>query len=134
MIRINKTGLKALMTAGALSALLVAPVSTAQADDNQLVVFAAASLKNALDGINTACEADVGATAKISDASCSARAKQNEEGAPSDVFISADHDWMKYLSDKHLIKTDTEERLLGNRIVLVAPADSSAEANHEKGF
>lgn len=131
---IEKTGFKALMAAGALSALLIGAVSTAQADDNQLVVFAAASLKNALDGINAACEADVGETAKISYASSSALAKQIEEGAPADVFISADLDWMKYLSDKSLIKTDTEERLLGNRIVLVAPADSSVEANLEKGF
>ncbi|MET3660780.1 molybdate ABC transporter substrate-binding protein [Aquamicrobium ahrensii] len=134
MGKVKGTGLKALMAAGALSALLIAPVSTVQADDSQIVVFAAASLKNALDAINTACEADVGEAAKISYASSSALAKQIEEGAPADVFISADLDWMKYLSDKNLIKTDTEEQLLGNRIVLVAPSDSTAEAKLEKGF
>src|SRR5690606_19352373 len=98
MGKVKGTGLKALMAAGALSALLIAPVSTAQADDSQIVVFAAASLKNALDAINTACEADVGEAAKISYASSSALAKQIEEGAPADLFISADLDWMKYLS------------------------------------
>ena len=72
--------------------------------------------------------------ATISYAASSALAKQIEEGAPADVFISADLDWMKYLSDKNLIKADTEVKLLGNRIVLVAPADSTAEAKIEKGF
>src|SRR5690606_9191799 len=96
--------LKRCMAAAALSALLAIPVSTAQADDNQLVVFAAASLKNALDAVNTACETDIGAVAKISYASSSALARQIEEGAPADIFISADLDWMKYLSDKNLIR------------------------------
>ncbi|MFC5387468.1 molybdate ABC transporter substrate-binding protein [Aquamicrobium segne] len=126
--------LKGLVAAGALAALLGAPVSTAQADDSQIVVFAAASLKNALDAINTTCEADVGEQAKISYASSSALARQIEEGAPADIFMSADLDWMKYLSDKNLINTDTEEQLLGNRIVLVAPAESAQEIVLEKGF
>jgi molybdate transport system substrate-binding protein len=91
-----------------------------------VTVFAAASLKNALDEINTACEADVGQKATISYAASSALAKQIEEGAPADVFISADLAWMSYLSDKNLTKKDTELPLLGNRIVLIAPAESSA--------
>jgi molybdate transport system substrate-binding protein len=134
MGKIKGTGLKALMAAGALSALLIAPVPTAQADDSQIVVFAAASLKNALDAINTACEADVGETAKISYASSSALAKQIEEGAPADLFISADLDWMSYLSEKGLTQKDTEVRLLGNRIVLIAPADSDTEIEIAPGF
>ena len=129
-----RTGFKGALVAGALSALLMVPVSTARADDSQLVVFAAASLKNALDAVNTACEADVGEAAKISYAASSALAKQIEEGAPADIFISADLDWMKYLSDKKLIDAATEEQLLGNRIVLVVPRDSTAEARLEKGF
>ena len=84
--------------------------------------------------MNTACEADVGEQVTISYAASSALAKQIEEGAPADVFMSADLDWMKYLSDKNLIKADTEVKLLGNRIVLVAPMDSNVEARIEKGF
>ena len=48
---------------------------------------------------------------------------RSKSGAPADIFISADLDWMKYLSDKKLTKPDTEVKLLGNRIVLIAPKD-----------
>jgi len=118
------------VVAGFLSALPVAPASA----DDGLVVFAAASLKNALDNVNDACEADVGAKANISYAASSALAKQIEEGAPADVFISADLDWMKYLSDKGLTQKASEVRLLGNRIVLIAPKDSSADVTIGQGF
>lgn len=97
-------------------------------------VFAAASLKNALDAVNAACAADVGSEARISYAASSALAKQIEEGAPADMFISADLDWMKYLADKKLIKPDSEVKLLGNRIVLVAPKDSPAAATIAPNF
>ena len=121
----------ALVVGGVAAALLSATPSAAQ---EKVVVFAAASLKNALDAVNAACEADVGEQATISYAASSALAKQIEEGAPADVFISADLDWMKYLSDKKLTKTDTEVKLLGNRIVLVAPADSKVEATIAPNF
>jgi len=111
--------------------LTPAPVAVAQ---EKVMVFAAASLKNALDAVNAACAADVGEAATISYAASSALAKQIEQGAPADIFMSADLDWMKYLADKNLIKTGTEVKLLGNQIVLVAPADSKAEAKVEKGF
>jgi molybdate transport system substrate-binding protein len=124
------TGL-AVAIGGFAAVLVQAPSAAAQ---EKVTVFAAASLKNALDAVNTACEADVGEQATISYAASSALAKQIEEGAPADVFMSADLDWMKYLSDKNLIKADTEVKLLGNRIVLIAPADSKAEARIEKGF
>lgn len=111
------------LLAAATAMVLAAPAAFAA---ESLTVFAAASLKNALDSVNTACEADVGEKATISYAASSALAKQIEEGAPADVFISADLAWMKYLSDKKLTRADTEVQLLGNRIVLVAPADSTA--------
>lgn len=124
------TGLTAL--AGCFAAMLAgAPAAVAQ---EKVTVFAAASLKNALDAVNAACEADVGEKATISYAASSALAKQIEEGAPADIFMPADLDWMKYLSDKNLIKADTETKLLGNAIVLIAPADSKVEATIEKGF
>ncbi|SFT84275.1 molybdate ABC transporter substrate-binding protein [Mesorhizobium sp. YR577] len=116
-----------------LAAVFFAAAPAAQAADN-VTVFAAASLKNALDNINTAWQADAGKQATISYASSSALAKQIEEGAPADVFISADLDWMKYLSDKKLIKADTELKLLGNRIVLVAPKDATTEATIAPDF
>lgn len=113
------------------AAMLAAP--GAMAADN-LTVFAAASLKNALDAVNTACEADVGEKATISYAASSALAKQIEEGAPADVFMSADLDWLKYLSDKNLTRKDTETPLLGNSIVLIAPADSTASTEITPNF
>lgn len=113
--------------------LTAAPLASAKADDG-LVVFAAASLKNALDNINTVCEADVGAKANISYAASSALAKQIEQGAPADVFISADLDWMKYLSDKDLTQKATEVQLLGNRIVLIAPKDFAVDVQIAQGF
>ncbi|MGO4834296.1 molybdate ABC transporter substrate-binding protein [Rhizobiaceae sp. 2RAB30] len=119
--------------AAAIGSATMMTAPGAMAADN-LTVFAAASLKNALDAINTACEADVGEKATISYAASSALAKQIEEGAPADVFMSADLDWMKYLSDKNLIKKDTETQLLGNSIVLIAPADSKAAAEIAPNF
>jgi molybdate transport system substrate-binding protein len=117
-------GLAALMMA------LVAPASAAE----KVVVFAAASLKNALDAVNAAWQTDAGKTVTISYAASSALAKQIEEGAPADVFISADLDWMKYLSDKKLTKPDTELKLLGNRIVLIAPKESAVETTIAPNF
>ncbi len=126
-------GLRLLAAAAGASAMLYSAVPVAFAAE-ELTVFAAASLKNALDNVNAACEAEVGEKATISYAASSALAKQIEEGAPADVFISADLDWMKYLSDKKLTKPDTEVQLLGNSIVLVAPADSAATADIAANF
>lgn len=117
----------------AIGGLAMLLATGAQADD-RLTVFAAASLKDALDAVNTACEAEVGELATVSYAASSALAKQIEEGAPADVFMSADLDWMKYLADKDLIKADTETQLLGNSIVLIAPADSSASTEIGPNF
>ena len=126
-------GLRALLALAALAVSLAGGLPAARADD-QVTVFAAASLKNALDDINAAWKAETGKSATISYAASSALAKQIEQGAPADVFISADLDWMDYLSDKNLTKPDTERQLLGNQIVLVAPTDSKAETKIVKGF
>ena len=134
MLKSGFIGVKALAAGGGLALMLAAGLSAAHADDSKVTVFAAASMKNALDAANKACAAEVGEEATISYAASSALAKQIEEGAPADVFISADLDWMKYLHDKNLVKPDTEVQLLGNAIVLVAPKDSTAEAKLEKGF
>lgn len=127
-------GMKALAMAAGLAAAMTMAIPAAQADEGKVTVFAAASMKNALDAVNKACAAEVGEEAAISYAASSALAKQIESGAPADIFISADRDWMKYLSDKNLVKADTERELLGNSIVLVAPADQARDVTLEKGF
>ena len=99
------------------------PPAPAQGGD--VVVFAAASLKNALDAVNAQWQKETGKKAAISYAASSALAKQIEQGAPADMFISADLDWMDYLAGKNLIKPETRSNLLGNRIVLIAPKDKA---------
>lgn len=108
---------------GLAVALSLAP-RKAQAQGN-VVVFAAASLKNALDEIAATWAKDTGKPApKISYAASPALAKQMEQGAPADMFISADLDWMDHVQGKNLIKNDTRFNLLGNKIVIIAPKDS----------
>lgn len=116
-----------------LASLLASPMRSALAADGPLV-FAAASLKNALDEANAAWEATGGAKATISYAASSALARQIEEGAPADIFIPADLDWIKYLAERKLVRPESEVKLLGNRIVLVAPKDSSAATTIAPGF
>jgi molybdate transport system substrate-binding protein len=115
---------------GIAVATAVVPLS-ARAQDRALVIFAAASLKNALDEIAAAWTK---AAPKISYAASSALAKQIEQGAPAALFISADTDWMDYVERKGLIKNDTRVNLLGNKIVLIAPKDSSVAVDIKPGF
>ncbi|HLJ21368.1 MAG TPA: molybdate ABC transporter substrate-binding protein [Stellaceae bacterium] len=121
MRRTLKMFLAALFVAGQ-----VAVISGPAAAKN-VVVFAAASLKNALDDACAAYEKDTGVKALISYAASSTLAKQVESGAPADIFISADLDWMDYLQKRNLVKADTRLTLLGNKLVLIAPANSSAK-------
>ena len=113
--RILVTAFGLIVAAGGLSAV-------AKADD--VVVFAAASLKDSLDAVNADWQKAAGKHATISYAASSALAKQIEAAAPADVFISADLDWMDYLDKKSLIAAGTQHNLLGNSLVLIAPADS----------
>jgi molybdate transport system substrate-binding protein len=92
--------------------------------DVRLTVFAAASMKNAVDDINAAFTKATGIKVVSSYAASSALAKQIESGAPADLFASADLEWMDYVAGKKLIKDDTRINLLGNRLVLIAPKDS----------
>jgi molybdate transport system substrate-binding protein len=108
-----------------LSSTLWSVPASAQAE--RLVVFAAASLKDALDEVNAAYQREKGQETATSYAASSTLAKQIEAAAPADVFISADLDWMDYLAKKNLIKPETRANLLGNRLVLIAPADSAAK-------
>jgi molybdate transport system substrate-binding protein len=101
-----------------------AVASTRPGAAETLTVFAAASLKNALDDVDAAYAKAGGDKVVASYAASSALAKQIEQGAPADVFISADLDWMDYAHDKRLITDDTRVDLLGNRLVLIAPKNS----------
>jgi molybdate transport system substrate-binding protein len=117
-----------------LLAAATAFVPPALAQSRDVVVFAAASLKNALDDATAAWQRETGKKAVVSYAASSALARQIEQGAPADIFMSADLDWMDYLQQRNLIKTDTRSNLLGNRIVLVAPKGSDVAAKISRGF
>jgi molybdate transport system substrate-binding protein len=101
--------------------------SPACAQDRSLTVFAAASMKNALDDIDAAYAAKTGVKVVASYAASSALAKQIEQGAPADIFASADTDWMDYATAKKNINEPTRVNLLGNSIVLIAPKDSKID-------
>jgi len=107
-------------------AALAAWCAVAQAQ----TVFAAASLKNALDEINALRKEK----AVVSYGASSALAKQIEAGAPVDVFISADLDWMDYVEKKDLLAPGSRRSLLRNRLILVAPAREPQKLEPAPGF
>lgn len=121
------------VVAAAVSAVFLGFAATPAAAAEKVTVFAAASLKNALDAANAAW-AKEGKETVASYAASSALAKQIESGAPADIFMSADLDWMEYLAKKDLIKADTRSNLLGNKIVLVAAKDHAKPVDIKKGF
>ena len=107
----------------------------ARAQDKSITVFAAASLKNAVDDANKAFTAASGIKVIVSYAATSALVKQIESGAPADVFMSADLRWMDYAAKHGLINVETRVNLLGNKLVLIAPKDSKLDAvTIGKGF
>ena len=114
--------IRATLSALALSFTLPfsAPV---QSQQQPIIVFAAASMKNALDEAATEWTKANKTKVKISYASSSALAKQMENGAPADIFISADLKWMDYVAERKLIKANTRQNLLGNSLVLIARKD-----------
>ncbi len=107
-----------------LMAALCLPVATTQAQPVR--VFAAASLQTALDGIVAA---GPGGRAVVSYAASSALARQIENGAPADLFIPADLDWMDYLDKRGALQSATRLNLLRNSLVLVAPAAASVKVD-----
>lgn len=114
-----------------LSSLIGA--ASARADD--LLVFAAASQRNALDGVIAAYSKAGKGTVKASYQSSSTLARQIEQGAPTDIFISANPKWMDYLAERKLIDAASRVDMFGNGLVLVAAKDSPASAvKIEPGF
>lgn len=118
-----------------LALVLLLPLAAGAAPDAPpVMVFAAASLTDALQEVARAYTAATGAAVRFSFAASSVLARQIESGAPADVFFSADEDWMDYLVRRARVDPATRRRLLGNRLVLVAPADSTVRLTIGRGF
>ncbi len=93
----------------------------------QLTVFAAASLTDAMKDIGKLWEAAGHGAVRFNFAASSTLARQMEQGAPANMFASADVQWMDYAAGKGLIATDTRRNLLGNDLVLVMPKDKARQ-------
>lgn len=106
--------------------LLTAAAMPARAQETRpVVVFAAASLQTALTAIAVAWQRETGKRATFSFAASSALARQLEQGAPADLFASADLDWMDFVEQRRLIRPGTRRTLLGNSLVLIEPASEA---------
>jgi len=111
----------AIATAVVMAAGTVSPILAQQ---QTLTIFAAASMKNALDEVNAAFTKRTNIKTVASYAATSALVRQIEQGAPADIFASADLEWMDYGLKNKLTNPSTRINLLGNRLVLIAPKDS----------
>jgi molybdate transport system substrate-binding protein len=100
--------------------------ATLAATAANVTVFAAASLKEAMDEQAKRFEASSGHKVIVSYGASSALAKQIEAAAPADIFISADLDWMDYIGQRNLLAPNTRFDLLRNTLVLIAPAGSTS--------
>lgn len=117
-----------------LAACLLLTVAGARAAERSITVFAASSLTNVMEDAGKAFHATTGITVRISPAASSALARQIESGAPADVFVSADQEWMDYLASRKLINPATRINIVSNSLVLVAPADSKVSLKIKPGF
>ncbi|PTE14100.1 molybdate ABC transporter substrate-binding protein [Pseudogemmobacter blasticus] len=117
--------------ASLIAASLVLPQVAAA---EEVVVFAAASLKNALDAVAADFQTATGNTVTISYAGSNALAKQILEGAPADIFISAAVNWMDEVEKAGLVVPGTREDLLGNTLVLIAHGKDAAPVEIKPGF
>ena len=120
MVRASR---RSLALAACVAALTLPSAAQERSADTAPVIFAAASLKDALDTIAADWKKQTGNDTKISYAASSALARQIEAGAPADIFISADEDWMNWAQQRKLINDASRETLLGNSLVLIAPSD-----------
>jgi molybdate transport system substrate-binding protein len=106
-------------------AVLAAPAFCADSRKSAITVFAAASLTNALQDLGAAFTQSTSVPVKFSFAASSTLARQIEAGAPADVFFSADSQWMDYLQERQLIKAQSRQNVVGNRLVLIAANDNT---------
>ncbi len=114
--------------------LLGVPSTAADRDRPSVMVFAAASLTNVLQELGERFSRETLIPVKFSFAASSTLARQIQNGAPADVFFSADLEWMDYLQSRRLIQVATRHDLLSNRLVLVAPADSKLDLKIAPNF
>ena len=115
-------------------AALVLASAAAAAAAQDVTVFAAASLTNALEEIAKIYREKGGGGVKFSFAASSTLAKQIESGAPADIFASADEEWMDYLAQRNLIEASTRSSRLGNALVLITPASDKRTVDIKPGF
>jgi len=127
-VRRCRSAWRALLVAGFAAGL------SAQVLAADVTVFAAASLKDAMDAQAQQFAAATGHRVVVSYGASSALAKQIEAGAPADIFISADLDWMDYLGERKLLLPDTRMNLLRNALVLIAPASSTSKLSIAPNF
>lgn len=115
-----------------LSLLLISPLAAGAADPAR--IYAAASLTNAVTDIGAAWEKTGRPAPVLVFGASSALAKQVEAGAPADVFMSADLNWMDYLEQRGKLAAGSRSSLLGNTLVLIAPKGKAREVKMERGF
>jgi molybdate transport system substrate-binding protein len=108
--------------------------ATVAGQPKDVLVFAAASLQTALDELAGLVAKATGVRITMSYAASSALARQVENGAPAEIFISADQDWMDYLAGRALLRPDSRSNLVGNRLVLIASKDPASTLKIGKGF
>jgi molybdate transport system substrate-binding protein len=106
----------------------------AVADAPAVLVFAAASLKGALDDVGALVAQRTGVTMKMSYAATSLLAKQIEAGAPADIFMAADEQWMDYVAERKLIAPGSRVNVVSNRLVLIAPTGKVPQLTIAPGF
>ncbi len=99
-----------------------------------VTVFAAASLQESLTAAGAAWTAQGGAPVRFSFGASSAMARQIDQGAPADVILTADEEWMDWLAGRSLIVPASRRRLLSNQLVLIAPAGSKVSLKIAPGF
>jgi molybdate transport system substrate-binding protein len=114
--------------------LLAFAAHAALAAEHVLTVFAAASLTNVLQAAGDLYTAETHVPVRFSFAGSSALARQIESGAPADVFVSADQEWMDYLQQRNLVSDELRVNIATNSLVLVAPADSTVQLKIAPGF
>jgi len=122
------TGLLAIAAAASLAA------APPQASSGDVLIFAAASLQNVIDDLAAPCKHATGVSYKASYAASSTLAKQIDQGAPAEIFISADVDWMDDVAKRGMIQASSRVNLLGNDLVLVAPANAGVALRIAPGF
>ena len=106
----------------------------ASAQTRPVLVFAAASLQTSLTAIARDWRDAAGRRVTLSFASSAALARQIDQGAPADIFASADSEWMDWAAQRKLIRPETRRNLLGNRLVLIARADNQTRMRIAPGF